>query len=394
MLCPAGCCKNGGMSDEQPGRQEQPNPPEPPQQPEPQWIAVPPANPHAQRATTGQGRGTAISAMALGLVAALTTGVSAFYFDVLVIAGAVLGLLAIGLGIAALAKRYALRPASTVGIAGGALAVLGAAVVGGIALAAWLGSDGQAEASGSSDTNSSADTGTGAEGDDGEEWTPDQEQESLIEWPSNMGTGGVLFAQGADGPTVQLSDPVEAGKAPAPIAVDRGTGPADILLYVDYRCPHCVDFEEANAATLGDLVTSGRATVEIRPMAFVSPFSVDLSNAMACVVSNQPRSAWNAHLDLLARDTQHLSTVSDLVDALDEALGGIDPAARECIESGEFSAFAQALSQWYVSSPVPNAVDPTLAVRGTPLAVVNGVAYTGDPADAASFAAFLAEQGL
>lgn len=400
----------GVMSDEQPDQQGGPERPEGPdprngsaglEQPVQadavarEWIAVPPAHPHTATAASNGGapggRGLAIAAMGVGLLAVLTTGVAAFYFNILVIAGAVLGVAAIGLGIAALMKRQSPRPASIAGLAGGSAALLGAAVVGGIMLAAWIGPDGAPEASGSS-SSSSGDTSTGGE-DDGE-WDPDEERESLIEWPANMGTGGILFVQGADGPSVAPSAPVAAGQAPAAPSVDRDNGPADILLYVDYRCPHCVDFEEANAQTLERLVTDGAATVEIRPMAFVSAFSLDLSNAMACVVGNQPEDGWAAHLALLSRSTQQISTTANLLEELDDVTGGLSAGARSCIESGQFTTFAEALSQWYVSSPVPNAVNPNLTVRGTPLAVVNGVPYTGAPSDGAAFSAFLAEQGL
>lgn len=371
------------MSDEQ-----QPETPQNTPQ-APQWIAVPPAVPPTAQGPSGR-RGLAIAAMAIGLMAILTAVVSAFYFSIFIVLGAVLGLVAVGLGIAALVKRQVPRPASVTGLVAGGLAVVVAVAIGGIALGSFTAAQIPSSGSGSSEAGEEAPD----EGDGGDDWSPEEEQESLIEWPANMATGGFLFAAGDGGPEPERSAPLAAGTAPEPAAVDRGNGPADILLYVDYRCPHCVDFEAVNADALEDLVSSGAATLEIRPMSFVSPFSQHLSGAMSCVVDAQPESAWAAHLALLDRETQHIAGAAELIAVLDDATGGLGDAARSCIESERFLVFAQALSDWYVASPVPNAVDPALRVQGTPLAVVNGVPYTGPPSDQAAFAAFLAAQGL
>lgn len=359
------------------------------QQPTPEnreWIAVPPPNPYtAAGSAAGSapgGRGLAISAMALGLVAILTAVVAALYFSWFALLAAVLGVAAAGLGIAALVRRQTPRPASITGVITGALAVVVSVSAGALMLGAFLGA-------GIGSESDAAATGSEANG-----WTPGSEAESLIDWPANMATGGVLFTAGTAGPEPVRSAPITAGTAPGSAAIDRENGPADILLHVDYRCPHCVEFETANAQLLEELVQSGAATLEIRPLAFVSPFSVQLSGAMACLVDAQPESAWAAHRALLSPETQGIADAAELADALDAATGGLAAEARDCIESGRFVSFAEELSAWVTRNPVPNAVDPQLRVQGTPLAVVNGVAYTGHPDDGAAFAAFLAELGL
>ncbi|MBL5972905.1 MAG: hypothetical protein D3X82_03785 [Candidatus Leucobacter sulfamidivorax] len=386
---PAKPTRMEGMSDEQTTAPQN-------EQPDREWIPVPPPNPYAAggfgaaggggagTGAPGAGRGLAIAAMAIGLVALLTAAVSAFYFSVFVVLAALLGIVAAVLGIVALVKRR-LRPAAITGLVAGALAVCIAIGVGGLALGALLNQSVQSPSEAS---------GSGSASDEGEQWDPEQQQEALIEWPANMGTGGILFAAGPDGPEPVPSAPVAAGEAPEAPPVSRGEGPADILLHVDYRCPHCVDFEAANAQVLEELVSEGRATLEIRPLAFVQPFSTQLSGAMACMVDAQPEAAWAAHLALLSPETQQIGDTAGLVAALDEASDGLNAEARSCVEADRFGVFASALSDWYTSTPVPNAVDPQLRVRGTPLAVVNGVAYAGAPDDHAAFLAFLAEQGL
>lgn len=371
------------MSDD--SQPESPNEPENPTQPEhpngsgalPEgWVAVPPPNPYAATAQQRPGRGLAIAAMAVGLVALLTGAVSAFYGAAFGIAAAALGVLALALGIGALAARQRPLPAGLTGVIGGALAILLAVSLGGL-----LGGRGFEDAP--APPNAAENGGTPEDAPEGDA--------AAIEWPANMSSGGVLFAGSLD---PVRSPALSAGTAPAPREIDRENGPADIQLYVDYRCPHCVDFEAANAELLEEVVTSGAASLELRPMSFVSPFSASLTGALACVVDRQPERAWQAHLALLSRGTQGIASTADLAVALDSATDGLTPGTRSCVESGEFSTFAQALSSWFSANPVPNAVDPTLRVTGTPLAVVNGEPYAGDPADGAAFRAFLVAQGV
>lgn len=349
-----------------------------------EWISVAPPQPSNGEATAPRGRGLAVSAMTIGLAALLTAVVSALYFSVFTLLAALLGLVAIGLGIAALVRRQTPRPASVTGLVSGVLAVVLAVVAGALMLGALLGNAAAGPEAGSGSGSGSASSTQ----DDG--WTPGSEAEALLDWPANYGTGGVLFASGTAGPEPVPSAPITPGTAPQPTTPTRSTGPADILLHVDYRCPHCVEFETVNAEELERVVQSGAATLELRPLAFVTPFSTQLSGALACVVDAEPAFAWAAHRALLAPANQEISDSTELA----AAIGGLGGPTRECIASGRFTSFADELSDWYSRNPVPHAVDPGLRVQGTPLAVVNGVPYTGQPSDGAAFAAFLAEQGL
>jgi len=364
---------------------------------EPQWIAVPPPHPGAAGGAAGSapGSGLAISAMALGLLALLTVVISGLYFGYGAIAAGILGVAAIVLAVMAGTRQQRPKQARIVGIVGGTLSVVASIVLGTLMFTGHMTSGGLGSEAATNDTQQPQQGGDG-NSQQGGTGSQDQgsEQESLLQWPANMETGGIHFVQGPNGPTAALSDPLKAGTAPLTPSVDRVNGPADILLYIDYRCPHCVDFEAANAKKLEELVSSGAATLDIRPMSFVSPFSVSVTNAMMCVVDSRPEDAWKAHLTLMGKNTQLIATPTALSAALDTALGGISSGLKSCIESDQFKPLASALSQWYLTSGVPNANDPNLELRGTPLAVVNGDAYTGNPADPAAFAAFLASHGL
>lgn len=370
---------------QQPAQAAQPVQPAQPAQAEPQWIPIP-QHPYAQAAVARPGKGLGIAAMAVGLVALLTTLVSAFYFNPLVALGALLGVAAVVLGIIALVKRQRPIAPGATGLAAGALAIVVALVVGALSLGALAINAAQLGAAGS-------DSGSGGTSEPSEE----QQQEVLLEWPANMATGSIFFGEGLE---PALSDPLLAGEAPVTSEVNREGGVLDIRLYVDYRCPYCMIFEETNGDDLAALVSDGSATLELVPLTFLDRvsdgtyYSSRAAAAVQCIVDSQPSAAWSAHTALLSSPVQPGEGSSglsneELIGVLDDATGGLTPAVRDCISTERFVTFAQALNTWVFQSPIPNAVDPTLAVTGTPFVVVNGIPYEGDPSDNEMFRDFL-----
>ncbi len=394
-------CQNGTMSEHEQDPAEPENTPEPATPegdagspaPAPQWIPVPqqnqpPQNPYAGDAPARPaGRGLAISAMALGLAALLTTVVAAMYLKVALVLGALLGLVAVILGVVAVIRRQQPRAGGFVGIAGGALSVLGALVVGALAVSMLLAPGGG--------------TALGSGDDPGTKQTESPEGDaSALAWPANMATGGIIFGKGLD---PVRSEPLTTGDAPKVAEVGAAGSRADVLMYLDYRCPYCMQFEEQNGAFLEQAVNDGTVTLEIVPLTFLdrvsagSQYSSRAAAAVQCVVDGQPAVAWKAHAALLSTEWQPAEGIEgpsdgQLVGELDRATGGLDPAVADCITSRRFVPFAQALNDWVFANPIPNTVQPGQSVDGTPKVLVNGVAYTGDPADGAAFQAFFAEQ--
>ncbi|MGK0715672.1 thioredoxin domain-containing protein [Leucobacter sp. W1153] len=382
------------MSDAQPPTQQQH--PQQPQQPigqpsPPQWIPVPPPNPHAQSGTGRAGKGLGIASMALGLVALLTAIIATAYFAPAAFFGGFVGLVAVGLGIFALVKKQ--RPAGTwiTGLVAGGIAMLlglvvGTLGIGTLALQAFSASPGSA-------AEDQEGPGSGSESGEAEG------QSSLIEWPANMATGGIIFGERLE---PVASAPLEPGEAPVASEVDRSNGVLDIRVYVDYRCPYCGIFEQTNGPVLSELVDSGAATLELVPLTFLdkasqgSYYSSRASAALTCVVDGQPESAWAAHSTLLAPEVQPTEggsghTNEELFQILDRSSGGLNSSVEDCIATERFVPFAQALNNWVFSSSVPNAADPGLRVTATPFVVVNGIPFDGNPNDAAAFTGFLSE---
>lgn len=352
----------------------------------PQWIpATPPAHPYAGGAPKPGAKWIAITAMAVGLVALLTLLVSVFYFSTAFsVAAGVLGIAAVALGVVAMVKRSRPFGAGITGLATGALTIVATCAL--FSVVAFNGTFGGAP-----------DTPAAPGSTEGETWTPDTEQESLLTWPANMQTGGVLFTGPGDPRPIE-SEPLKAGAAPTPNQVDRAAK-NDILIYVDYRCPHCGIFEQQNGDYLAELMAAGDTTVEIVPLSFMdrnsegSYYSSRAAGAVACYADAQPESAWAAHRALLSAGVQPgagpgLSN-EQLLAALEEEAGPVSSAVRDCVTNEAFVPFAQALNEWVFQNPVPNTLDANVRLEGTPTIVVNGVVYTGDAADPAAFKAFV-----
>lgn len=380
-------CQNGIMTEQQQS-EATPQPGETARE----WIPVPPPHPYgsgqADRASGPARKGIAIASMTVGLAALLTAIVSAAYLPLFAFLAAVLGVAAVALGVVALLKKQRPAGASITGLVSGSLAFSTAIIVG-ILGAFTLVASIFGVVSGSDDNEAG-----------GGQWEPGTPAESLIEWPKNMESGGMVFSFDGTLPMPHSAPPLQAGTAPVPNEVDRENG-VDVLIYVDYRCPHCLSFEQANSQLLDMAVAEG-ATVEIVPLSFLDRvdqstyYSSRAAGAMACIADAQPEAAWFAHHTLLSPEVQPTQDANlsneQLIEALNQGVGGLNAAAIDCIETERFVTFAQALNSWVFATTVPNAVDPSLRVQGTPLVLVNGVPYAGDPADAASFGAFFLEQ--
>lgn len=355
-----------------------------------------PALPPRERTRTGTA--LAIGALAAGLVALLTSIVSVRYAFGGPLVAAFVGIVAVLLAITAISAKQRPLGAAVVGLVAGALALLLSLGVAWGAQFTRPGSPGQAQAPerAPSDDSEGSDRARGG---------------ITAAWPDRMATGGVVF--GAD--LMPLDTGVRSsGEAPIPFASHRGTDPVDIILYVDYRCPHCQSFERTHADTLAAIVSNGEATLEIKPLTFLdsvsegSDYSSRAAGLLACAADEQPESAWSIHEMLLNPNIQPPAPGVGhddvfLLAAADYALGGSgDPSSSDsplnarlqrCVAESRFVPFVQELNAWTFSNPVPGA-DPELRVEGTPLAVVAGKPFLGAPTDRAAFREFLLSQGI
>jgi protein-disulfide isomerase len=94
----------------------------------------------------------------------------------------------------------------------------------------------------------------------------------------------------ADLPAAPATPPAEAT---APGAEPEAGKPVKVVLYVDFICPVCKNFEEQYNETLTSLRNEGKITVEYRPLGFLDTrsttnYSSRAANAAACVVNESP----------------------------------------------------------------------------------------------------------
>ena len=216
--------------------------------------------------------------------------------------------------------------------------------------------------------------------------------------PANMASDGILLS--SDGTTVSAAVASAQTADADPTATDQ-TALADlanIVIFVDYLCPICGNFENTNGAQITEWVNAGNATVEIHPISILdrassgTEYSTRAANAAACVATYEP----NVFLDFNAamfanqpaENTRGL-TDDELV-GIAESAGVTSTDLASCISDQTYSGWVDASTQRALDGPIPNSDIEN--VKGTPTVLVNGVSYTGSFTDAAAFEAFVTAQ--
>jgi protein-disulfide isomerase len=99
-------------------------------------------------------------------------------------------------------------------------------------------------------------------------------------WRSNSGVE--VSSNGGPEPTV-ITGPGTSGQG---VKVGQASAKVNIDMYLDFRCPHCKDFEDETGSTVDKMIDDGTATVTYWPMTFVNPeASPRLANAFAAAAA-------------------------------------------------------------------------------------------------------------
>lgn len=216
--------------------------------------------------------------------------------------------------------------------------------------------------------------------------------------PANMASDGILL--GSDGTTVSAAATAALEADADPIATDQSAlvETANIVMYIDYLCPICGDFEATNGEQITEWVTAGNATVEVHPISILdrlssgTEYATRAANAAACVANYVPDNFldFNAAMftDQPAENTTGLTDAE--LTSLIEGSGVTSSEVASCIADQTYSDWVDASTQRALEGPIPNSdID---AIEGTPTVLVNGVKYSGSNSDAATFEAFVTEQ--
>jgi protein-disulfide isomerase len=214
--------------------------------------------------------------------------------------------------------------------------------------------------------------------------------------PLNMASDGIVLS--GDGTTISAvsTDAVPADGSPVPSAAGTAEKPS-IVVYLDYMCPYCGQFDTTNADQLETWATQGAIDLEIHPLGFLdnasmgSKYSTRSANALACVANTEPDAALDVNTALFAQqpaeNTRGLT--NDELVTLVQGAGVDDPDVASCIRDGQFDDWVASATERALDDPLPNS--DLAAVTATPTVLVNGQQYQGSPTDAAAFAQFVAE---
>ncbi|MBP1242340.1 protein-disulfide isomerase [Frigoribacterium sp. PvP120] len=214
--------------------------------------------------------------------------------------------------------------------------------------------------------------------------------------PLNMASDGVVLS--GDGTTVSATttDAVPADGEPTASAAGTAEKPS-IVVYLDYMCPYCGQFDTANAEQLQTWVSQGSVDLEIHPLGFLdsaslgTKYSTRSANALACVANYQPDAALDVNTALFAQQPEENTSglTNDELVSLVQGAGADDEQIPGCVTGGEFDDWVASATERALNDPLPNS--DLEKVTGTPTVLVNGQQYQGSLTDPTVFAQFVAE---
>jgi protein-disulfide isomerase len=215
--------------------------------------------------------------------------------------------------------------------------------------------------------------------------------------PLNMQSDGALISADGGDITTVTTGAILAGEEPVATVPVDDDGVADIVVYVDYLCPFCGQFETTNGEQIEALVAEGAATLEIHPLSFLdsasrnTEYSTRAANAVACVANFDPDSVLAVNTALFANQPEENTTAldDDALKSLISAAGADSESITTCIDDRTFGDWVAEATDRALEGPLPNAdID---SVAGTPTVLVNGAQYNGALDDPDAFAAFVAD---
>ncbi|WP_140416582.1 DsbA family protein, partial [Arthrobacter globiformis] len=189
--------------------------------------------------------------------------------------------------------------------------------------------------------------------------------------------------------TVNVADiPSPAASAPATITAPGAEAeagkPVKVVLYIDFICPVCKNFEATYNETLTKLRDEGKITVEYRALGFLDSrsttnYSSRAANAAACVVNESPEK-YSAFVDALF-DKQPAEGGAGLSDdelkklATEVGAKSID----SCVENKTYRPWVKYTTQEAAA----------IGVTGTPTVIVDGKQWGKGDSAQTEFPAFV-----
>ncbi|MDN5774641.1 MAG: DsbA family protein [Brevibacterium aurantiacum] len=206
--------------------------------------------------------------------------------------------------------------------------------------------------------------------------------------PANYVANGVSMAK--DGEVVQPKQMPDGEESDLPTPAEAGAkkNAATVTVYLDFQCPGCKAFEEANTPTLEKLADEGSIVLEYKPVSILdrmssgNEYSTRAANLAACVVDSQPETVRDFFPAMYAQQPEEQSngrTDEELLKVAEEA--GVDTSKKltsdpeqtveSCVTDQSFKDFVEKSSKEALDS----------GVEATPWVLINGkqTDKTSDP---------------
>jgi len=198
--------------------------------------------------------------------------------------------------------------------------------------------------------------------------------------PANMASDGIRIGQDF---VAETTPALGADDEPTATETTASSDTVDIVIYLDYLCPICGGFEQANNEYIAGLVSSGAATVEYHPVAILTnsslgtKYSNRAANAAACVANYSPNSFFDFNTAMFENQPEEGTRGLDDARLAEIATGvdGVTSASQitRCIDDQEFASWVGAATERALDGPLPNS--NVQSFRGTPTVLVNGQQY-------------------
>jgi protein-disulfide isomerase len=174
------------------------------------------------------------------------------------------------------------------------------------------------------------------------------------------------------GSTGALVTPKGATAAGA-LVIGQAAAPVKLEIYLDYMCPFCGRFEQANSGEIDKLIADGTARLELYPLAFLddtsqgSRYSTRAANAVVTVADRAPDKVMALNRALFANQPQE--GTKGLTDAQIAEL-----AQQAGVPQGVVDVFGDRIFDPWIEKSTTAAFD---TITGTPTVKINGTVFKG-----------------
>ncbi|HET8658019.1 MAG TPA: thioredoxin domain-containing protein [Micromonosporaceae bacterium] len=177
-----------------------------------------------------------------------------------------------------------------------------------------------------------------------------------------------------DGSQKKMVTPATATAGGA-LAVGSATAPVRLEVYLDYMCPYCGRFEQANAGELERLVAEGTVRLELYPLSFLDKasagtrYSTRTANAVATVADRAPGKVLAFNNALFTRQpAEGTAGLSDDEIAALARSAGVPTDVVNLFTDGIFEPWVAASTETVLKT----------GVSSTPTVKINGKVFKGD----------------